>query len=322
MLSMSDNIPTKQKRDHRELESSSPRNRMLPGSRVTWIGALANLGLFGLKWVGGVFGHSQALLADAVHSLSDLLSDFITLLGVHYSRKPRDPKHPYGHGKIETLAAFGVGLILMLTAVGIGYSAAKSIYFHNDLRPTPLAVAIAAISIVVKEILYRVTVKIGKRERSPSLIANAWHHRSDALSSVAALIGIGGAVIFPALHVLDAVAALLVAMFVLRMGGLITWDGIRDLVDTSPDQQLITEMEQLAAQVPGVLLVHNLKARYYAKELIVDLHAEVYQDLTVADGHRIAHAIKQALMNKYKEILDVQVHIEPEGDTSMHPYHF
>jgi cation diffusion facilitator family transporter len=295
---------------------------MLPGKRVTWIGAIVNLGLFGLKWLGGILGHSQALIADAVHSLSDLLTDFITLLGVHYSQKPRDHKHPYGHGKIETLSAFGVGLILILTALGIGYSAAKSIYFHTDTHPNPLAVAIAAISIVVKEILYRVTVKIGKRERSPSLIANAWHHRSDALSSVAALIGIGGAVIFPELHVLDAVAALLVAMFVLRMGGLITWDGVRDLVDTSPDQEIIADMERLAAEVPGVLLVHNLKARYYAKEIIVDLHAEVYADLTVADGHRIAHAIKQALMDKYKEVLDVQVHIEPEGDTSMHPHHF
>ncbi len=318
---MSNNTPMRHDKDYRKLESGSPRSRMLPGTRVTWIGVLANLGLFGLKWVGGVMGHSQALVADAMHSLSDLLSDFITLLGLHYARKPRDPKHPYGHGKIETLTAFGVGMILILTAVGIGYHAAQSIYFHREMRPAPIAILIAAISIVVKELLYRRTVAIGKRERSPSLIANAWHHRTDALSSVAALMGITGAVIFPALHILDAVAALLVGMFVLRMGVLITWDGVRDLVDTSPNEETIVEMERLATEVPGVLLVHNLKARYYAKELVVDLHAEVYEDLTVADGHRIAHTIKQALMGRFGEILDVQVHIEPEGDTSMHPYH-
>ena len=292
-----------------------------PAVRVTWIGAICNLGLVALKLVGGIFGHSQALIADAFHSLSDLLTDFITLIGIRFAKKPRDSEHPYGHGKIETMAAFGVGLILVITAIGIGYNAAVSIYLHRESQPVPIAMVIAALSIVVKEILFRVTISIGKRERKPALIANAWHHRSDALSSVAAFIGIGGAVIVPSLHILDSFAALLVAVFIARAGILIAWDGIRDLTDTAPSQGLLLKMDGIAREVPKVLFVHNLRARYYAKDMIVDLHAEVSRDLTVGEGHRVAHQIKTALMNEFPEILDVQVHIEPDGDTSLHPNH-
>jgi cation diffusion facilitator family transporter len=292
-----------------------------PAVRVTWIGAICNVGLVALKLAGGIFGHSQALIADAFHSLSDLLTDFITLIGIRFAKKPRDSEHPYGHGKIETMAAFGVGLILVATAIGIGYNAAVSIYLHRESHPVPIAMAIAALSIVVKEILFQVTISIGKRERKPALIANAWHHRSDALSSVAAFIGIGGAVIVPSLHILDAFAAFLVAVFIARTGILIVWDGIRDLTDTAPSQELMNKMGGIAKDVPEVLFVHNLRARYYAKDLIVDLHAEVPRDLTVGEGHHVAHQIKTALMEQFPEILDVQVHIEPEGDTSRHPNH-
>jgi cation diffusion facilitator family transporter len=215
-----------------------------------------------------------------------------------------------------------VGLILILTSIGIGYHAAKTIYLHEESRPVPLAIAIAAFSIVVKEVLFRVTHSIGKKERSPVVIANAWHHRSDALSSVAAMVGIGGAVIFPALHILDAFAALIVTVFIGRAGVLIAWDGVKDLTDTAPSEQLLRKIEDIVKTVPDVRLVHNLKARYYAKDLIVDLHAEVPREMTVGEGHRIAHDIKALLRESFPEIVDVQVHIEPEGDTSMHPEHF
>jgi len=209
------------------------------GKRITWVGIAANALLIAMKFAAGGLGHSQALIADAVHSISDFFTDFVVLLGLRFGRKPPDETHHFGHGRIETIASAVVGVALIVVAVFIGVSATWNIYHHVERRPTWIAIAAAAISIVVKEILYRYTVIVGRRIRSQAVIANAWHHRSDALSSVAVLIGVTGAQIRPGWHILDAYAALLVSFFIVKVGIDVLGGAMREFADTAPKPEMI-----------------------------------------------------------------------------------
>lgn len=286
------------------------------GLRVTWVGLVINCVLVGLKFWGGVVGRSQALIADAVHSLSDLFSDVVVLLGLRWGRKEADDDHPYGHGRIETIASVFVGLTLLAAGIGIAYNAIDSIYAHRTSQPTTIALVMALVSIVSKEWMYWYTVKVGRRIHSPALIGNAWHHRSDAFSSVAVFIGLLATQINPAWHLADAVAALLVSVLILRVGGQLCYRAFRELADTAPEEQILAELQQRAEAVPGVLQVHDLKARHSGPQLLVEMHVVVDGAMTVFDGHEIAREVRLRLLEDMEVVSEVFVHLDP--DTELH----
>ena len=286
------------------------------GMKVTWVGVAVNLALVGLKFYGGVVGKSQALVADAVHSLSDLFSDVIVLLGLNWGRKEADEDHPYGHGRIETIASAFVGIFLLAAGLGIAYSAIESIYQHRVAQPTGIALVMAGLSIVSKEWMYWYTVRVGRRIRSAALIGNAWHHRSDALSSVAVFIGLLVTQINPDWHLADAIAAMLVSIFIFRVGGRLIWQAFRELADTAPEQKILKELQRRAEAIDGVLQVHDLKARHMGAQVIVEMHVVVDGAMTVFDGHEIAREVRLRLMADVDQVSEVFVHLDP--DTEIH----
>lgn len=284
------------------------------GLRVTWVGLAVNCLLVGLKFWGGIVGRSQALVADAVHSLSDLFSDVVVLLGLRWGRKEADEDHPYGHGRIETIASVFVGLTLLAAGIGIASQSIDAVYSHRASQPTTIALVMALVSIVSKECMYWYTLRVGLRIRSPALIGNAWHHRSDALSSVAVFIGLLLTQINPAWHMADAIAALLVSMLILRVGAKLCYHAFRELADTAPAEEILAELRQRAESVPGVLQVHDLKARYSGPQLLVEMHVVVDGTLTVHDGHKIADEVELRLLEEMELVSTVLVHLDPDTE--------
>lgn len=281
------------------------------GRTVTWVGALVNAFLIALKFLAGVFGHSHALIADAVHSVSDLFTDVIVYVGLKMGRKEPDARHHFGHARIETLAAFIVGLALIVTALYLGMGAALNIYRHTECHPTKLALIGAGVSIVLKEALYHYTVRVGRRIKSTLIVANAWHHRSDSLSSVAVLIGVAGAIIRPSWYILDAYAALLVSFFIVKVGLDTIRNSLREFTDTAPSQDIVDAISDCARGVPGVLDLHDLRVRTSGGLYQMETHIVVDGQLTVVEGHRIAKEVESCL---YREVVDLDrviVHVDP-----------
>ena len=291
------------------------------GRRVTWAGIGVNAILIALKLWGGMAGRSRALIADAVHSISDFVSDFIVLIGLHFLGKEEDEEHPYGHGKIETLAAVGVGLLLLAAAAKIGYEAAMAIYRGDISAPHRFTIIIAAISVVAKEVLYQVTVRIGRKIGSEAMIANAWHHRSDAWSSIVTLVGVTAASFVPSLRVLDSYAALFVSFFIVRVAAGILWSALRKIVDTAPSAEFINAVKLKVERVPGVRQCHDIMARYYARRIRMELHIVVDPGMTVAEAHDIIDQIVEVITTKFKDVDKILVHVDPDrrdGITSDH----
>lgn len=284
------------------------------GRRVTLVAVVVNVTLIGLKFLAGVRGHSSALIADAVHSLSDLATDIVVLFGLASGRKPPDEKHPFGHGRIETMATALVGLALIGTALGIGIQSAMDIQHHSERHPTALALWGAGISIVAKEFLYHYTVIAGRRAKSPLIIANAWHHRSDAFSSVAVLIGVAVARIHPDWHVMDAYAALLVSFFILKVGIDILKDAVRELVDAAPAPEIVEAISRIALEIPGVLSIHDLRVRSSAGQYQTEIDIVINGEQTVLEGHRIAKAVTKGLHDGIPDMGRVLVHMDPHGN--------
>jgi len=289
------------------------------GQRITWIGAAVNALLIVLKALAGWLGNSQALIADAVHSVSDFFTDAVVLWGLKAGRRRPDEGHPFGHARFETIASALVGFALLAVAVGIGQDAAKHIYFHEESNPGWVAVVVAGLSIAAKEWLYRYTVIVGRRIRSMAVVANAWHHRSDALSSVAVLAGVLAARLHPDWHILDAVAALLVSVFVLAAGADILWGAIKEFTDAAPSAQVLDKLRTCIEAIPGVRGHHDLKVRSSGGLLMVQTHVEVDARLSVAEGHRIAQAVEDCLRSDVEDVADVIVHIDPIGDDRRRP---
>ncbi len=289
------------------------------GTSVTLIGVLANAVLIGLKLVGGILGHSQALIADAAHSVSDLFTDAVVLVGLRAGRKAADQDHPFGHGRFETLGSSVVGLFLIAAALYIGIDAAWSIYRHTEAHPTWLAVGIAGLSILAKEALYQYTVLVGRRIRSPLIMANAWHHRSDALSSVAVLLGVGAARIHPAWHILDAYAALIVSFLILKVGVETLWGSIQELTDKAPKPEVIEEMSRCIKSVDGVLGHHDLKVRSSGGLYQMEAHIVVDGALTVSQGHGIAKEVEARLKEEIKALNQVIIHVDPDRRREKRP---
>lgn len=278
-----------------------------------WVGLLVNLILAAVKMAAGILGHSHAVVADAVHSLTDTVTDVALIFGVRYWSAPADERHPHGHRKFETLITVFIGVMIAAAAISIGWDAATS-FGRPTTPPSAIALIAALLSIAVKEGLYRWSVRIGRETRSPALIANAWHHRTDALSSVPVAIAVAIAMIDHRLAVVDQIGALVVAVFVLHAAFRIIRPALDQLVDAGAPQAHRKELERLALDVDGVRAAHALRTRYVGSELAVDVHVEVDADLSVAEGFKIAREVKNDLLKRGPDVADVVVQIEPHGD--------
>ncbi|HUT77596.1 MAG TPA: cation diffusion facilitator family transporter [Polyangia bacterium] len=287
--------------------------------RVTWVGFVVNLLLTGFKLVAGLVGNSAAVVADAVHSLSDCVTDVAVLVGIRYWSRPPDETHPYGHKRIETLVTAFIGVMLAAAAFGLGWDAIKGLTAERDDPPTVLALIAALTSIVLKEALYHYTRIAGTRVRSSALAANAWHHRSDALSSIPASVAVGLALYDPTLAFVDHVGELLVAMLVLVAAWKISAPALDQLVDRGASAADTAVIRCLAEAVPGVREVHELRTRFAGVGILVDVHVLVTGSLTVCEGHRIADEVKRSLVADGPNVEDAVIHIEPFEEASHGP---
>jgi len=285
------------------------RNRQV--RRTSWVGMAANVTLFAFKLTAGILGHSQAVVADAFHSLTDLGSDIALLIGVNYWSEPPDVCHPYGHGRIEMLVSLGLAASLGGAGVFLACHSLVSLRQPDHAVPGPAALVAALTSIVIKEALYRWTVHIGNRVKSPALIANAWHHRSDAFSSIPPALAIGAALVSPVWSFTDHIGAVLVAMLILQAAWKIGTTSIASLVDRGAPEATLEEIDRLARSVKGVQCLHAVRTRHLGSGWGVDLHVLVHEDLTVRAGHDVAERVKEELYERGPNITDVVVHIEP-----------
>jgi len=281
--------------------------------KVTLVGSVVDLLLGVAKIIVGYVSHSQALIADGIHSLSDLGTDVIVLYAAKHSHQEADEEHPYGHGRIETLATVGLGIALIIVAAGICYDAIDRLFHPEALwQPGMWALVVAAISIVSKEIIYHYTMRAAKKYRSNMLKANAWHSRSDAISSIIVVIGVAGSM--AGLNYLDALAAVGVAFMVAKIGWDLAWHSLRELIDTGLAPERVQEIRRSILDVDGVKTLHILRTRLMGGEALVDVHIQVDPQLSVSEGHQISESVRQSLIKGYDEISDVMVHIDPEDD--------
>ena len=285
--------------------------------RVTWIGFFVNLILSVGKLFAGLWGHSAAMVADAIHSASDFATDLVVLLFVRISSRPRDEDHDYGHGKYETLATLIIGLALAAVGVKLLWNGCLSIrdFLHGRLpeQPGQIALWAALVSIVVKELLYRYTVRVGRRVDSPSVVANAWHHRSDALSSIGTLLGIGCAYFFGGVwRLADPVAAIIVALLILFVAGKLAKTGLDELLEKSLPHEEEAKILALIAADPAVSSPHNLRTRRVGQNISIEAHIRVDGGMTVADSHHLTVEIERRLREAYGEGTMVSIHVEPK----------
>jgi cation diffusion facilitator family transporter len=295
----------------------SPENgdRLRALSGVTVLGAVTNLFLAAFKGGVGLVGGSSVLVADAVHSLSDLASDVVALFSLRVASKPPDAEHPYGHGRYETLGVAVLAVVLLVAAAGIAWDASRR--FGESVEPAAITLWAAALSIVVKEALFQGTQRVGRRHDSPLVVTNAWHHRSDALSSVAALAGIAGARMgFP---ILDPAAAVVVSALIAKMALSLLREAIREFTDTALQRDVLHDLGAGVLRLPGVVNLHELRARRMGARTLVDLHVEVDGSTTVSDGHQVAERVRQFVFREQAGVSEVLVHIDPEPDEHVGP---
>lgn len=279
--------------------------------RVTWMGLLTNIGLSVLKFAAGYFGRSQALIADAIHSLTDTATDVALIAGSHYWSRPPDESHPYGHRRMETLVTAFIGLMLAAAGLGIGWESISSLHEHNASQPGWFAFYAAMASIVTKESLYRWTAAAGKRIKSPALAANAWHHRSDAISSLPVLIAVGGALLFPSWSFLDRLGAVIVSIFILHAAMKIIWPAISELIDVGAPEEIQKKIAEISCCTEGVREVHAIRSRFISSSIQIDLHIVVDGEISVREGHTIADSVENNIIASIPEILEVVVHVDP-----------
>jgi len=286
--------------------------------KVTLIGSLVDL-LLGIgKIIIGYIAYSQALVADGIHSLSDLVTDVMVLIAAKHASRDADEDHPYGHGRIETVMTVVLGATLIIVATGIAYDSITRLFSPEEiLVPTSLALVIAIISIIAKEVIYHYTMRAARRLRSKLLRANAWHSRSDAISSVIVVIGVAGSM--SGLFYLDAIAAVAVGFMIARIGWELAYSSFRELIDTALDQERVQEIENLIEGVDGVNTLHMLRTRSMGADALVDVHILVDPKLSVSEGHLISEQVRQQLMEKIEDVRDVMVHIDPEDDEAVAP---
>lgn len=285
--------------------------------KVTLVGGVVNMLLLAFKFVAGVVGHSSAMIADAVHSLSDFVTDLIVLVFVKISNKPQDKSHDYGHGKYETLALTIIGIALMAVAIGILVKGALKIvsWINGDTLESPgmLAFWAAIVSIVLKEAVYRYSIIKAKKLNSKAVEANAWHHRSDALSSIGTAVGIGGAIFFgQRWAILDPIASVVVGAFIVKVAFELLKNGIGDLMEQSLPDQVEDEILQMVAALPGVSHPHALRTRRIGNHYAIELHILMDGNLTLKEAHDKASEVEDLLRQHYGEETHVAVHVEPK----------
>lgn len=299
-----------------ETEQITDMAREKKAARVTWVGFFTNLLLSTAKIIAGVVGRSSAMIADGIHSLSDFITDFIVIIFIKISSKHEDSDHPYGHGKFETFATMLISFALFIVAIGIFYSGSVKIYevLNGRVieRPTYLALIMAAVSIVVKEILYWYTIIVGRKIESPAVIANGWHHRSDAFSSIGTLIGISGAMFLgERWRILDPITSVIVGIFIIGVAYKLARPSIQELLEMSLPEEIEHSIEQKIQATPGVITFHHLRTRKNGNAFIIDMHIKVDPHSSIVEAHDIATHVENNLKAAFGKRTQINVHIEP-----------
>ena len=297
---------------HIEVDTG-PGSRFAEGQRITWISVGVNIVLTTMQIVVGLVAHSQSLIADAMHTLSDIVADAFVLVANRKGAEAADADHPYGHGRYETAASLVLGLLLAGTGAGILITAASRLQDLGSAPPVGVAAMWAAlITLAAKEGLFRYMLVTAERLRSPMLVANAWHARADALSSLVVAAGIGGALL--GFNFADAVAAIIVGAMIVKAGLKFTWDAIRELIDTGLSVEEVAAIRRTIGATPGVLSMHELRTRRMAHQVLVDAHVQVNPRISVSEGHRVAESARRRVLGNHPEVLDVLVHVDAEND--------
>lgn len=286
------------------------KNRYDESNKVTLISILLNVVLTILKILAGLLGNSTAIISDGLHSASDIITSIGILIGNKISRKPRDEEHQYGHEKAESLVSFILSSVLIIVAIKIGYDGVKELFnINNILVPNALPLIVAIISIGIKEYQYQITIRVAKKINSSSLKADAWHHRSDALSSIAAFIGIGGAML--GLKILDPIASIIVAIVVVKVGVDILKSSCDELMDSSISKQDISEIEALVSKSDNIYGIKDFKSRKYGSVAYVDMSILIDNDKTLEEAHDIADDLEKSIISNLNYIKEINIHTEP-----------
>ena len=299
----------------------NPNERKKRIMQATLTGSVVNLLLLVFKFAAGIFGRSSAMIADAVHSLSDFATDLVVLICIRVSSKPRDEEHQYGHGKFETLATAIIGIVLFGVGLKLMWDGGERIVgycFRGETLASPGLVAFIAalLSIALKEALYRYTMRVGRETESQTVVANAWHHRSDALSSIGTALGIGGAIVLgPKWNVLDPIAAILVSMLILRVAVKLIGPAMNELLEKSLPAETEAEIREIITTVPGVTSPHNLRTRRVGRCVVIETHIRVADELTVVKAHRLTKVVEERLRARFGPDTLINLHVEPMKPT-------
>ena len=298
------------------LNSQKMQERSKEIYKVTLVGSVVNVALLLFKFVAGILGHSAAMIADAVHSLSDFVTDAVVLVFIHISDKPRDKSHDYGHGKYETLAMTFIGMVLIVVAAGILFSGATRVkqWLEGESLEAPgmLALWAALLSILLKEAIYRYSMVKARELNSKAVEANAWHHRSDALSSLGTAVGIGGAIFLgQRWTVLDPLASCVVGVLIGKVAINLLRNAFGDLLEHSLPEAVEEEMLQLVASLPDIVEPHNLRTRRIGNHYAIELHIRMAGDITLREAHDKASEVESLLRQRYGQDTHVAVHVEP-----------
>ncbi len=286
--------------------------------QVTLVSAFTNTLLAVAKVIIGYIGYSHALVADGLHSFSDLISDALVIIAAKAGERVPDEGHPYGHRRMETMGAILISLLLIIVSGTIAYDAIEHILLKISAHaPEIIVLIVSLVSVFANEGLYRYTVKKGKKINSSLLISNAWHHRGDALSSIIVFIAAGGAIL--GLPYFDAIGAILIAILIFRMGFKMMFSGLKELVDAAVDQKTLTQIRAVIKSIPGVVMVHQLRSRLHGGNILIDVHIIVDPYISVSEGHHIGESVHVALLHEIRNVEDVIVHIDPEDDSHSRP---
>lgn len=286
-------------------------DRFARAEKITWFGIVGNIALTAFKFLAGIIGRSQAMIADATESLSDLISTLAVLISFKISKKPKDADHPYGHGKAESIATAVVGIFIVLSGLYIIFKSGSSLIRGNIAKPGLIALIAALVTIVIKEVMYRYVSAVGRRLESAVIMASAWDHRKDSITSLVTLAGITGARAgFP---VFDPLVAVIVSFFIFKIGYDVLSSGSKELMDTALDQPTTNRIVEIAAKCRGVEHVY-VRARRIGQFISVDLKIDIDPNCTIVEGHAIAKEVKTRIMNEIENVSDVMVHINPHYD--------
>ena len=288
-------------------------NDLKEGMKVSVISIIGNVFLFIFKFIAGIIGKSNAMISDSIHSLSDVLSTIVVMIGLKLASKKEDVSHPYGHERIECVASFILAIFLFITGLGIGWMGIKTIFFENysEIKtPTLIALIAAIISIITKEAMYWYTRSVAKKIKSDALMADAWHHRSDALSSIGSLIGIGGAMM--GFKLLDSIASIIICFCIIKVSYDIFMDSVDKMVDKACNSDFINKICDLVLSTNGVLNIDLIKTRLFGNKIYIDLEIAANQDLTLKEAHEIAQEVHDNIENNYEDVKHCMVHVNPK----------